>query len=104
MRFTSAALQIQYGYSHSNESLLTITFVYNYQLLLINFIGLFTYHIPHNISVVTNISIRNKRFYKIFSELLDNRNRKYQLEIVLTNLLCVTSNKYSVNLFQQGKT
>ena len=40
----AATLQIQYGYFHSNEILPTITFVYNYQLLLINFIG------PFNIS------------------------------------------------------
>jgi hypothetical protein len=32
---------IQYGYSHSNEIFSTITFVYNYQLLSINFIAHF---------------------------------------------------------------
>jgi hypothetical protein len=44
--FTATTLPIQYNYSHSNENIPTITFVYNYRLLLINFIAPFSIVYP----------------------------------------------------------
>ena len=73
-----ATLQIQYGYSHSNEILPTITFVFNYQqLLLINFIA--TFHTK----LLQTFSIRNQTLYKILNDLLCNYNRNIHLKFYL---------------------
>ena len=60
-----ATLQIQYD-SHSNEIFPIITFVYNYRLLLINFISPFHIAYRQNNSIVTNL--RNQSLYKIFND------------------------------------
>jgi len=84
-----AKLQIQYSYFHSNEILPKITFVYNYPLLLINFIVPF--HIAYLPKQLQTFSIRNQCFKKysmiyyviitknINSKILFSLNNKFKM-------------------------